>query len=74
MSLPRDLQRAAAEDARECARHAKRYEFDRLSSRRIVNLLREKARQAGESLPHTDWELVEEWFAEFDKAVRISVE
>jgi hypothetical protein len=63
--LPSAVEQVLHADSLECARRASRYKFGRLRNRRIVALLRRAAAEAGESLPHTDEDLLDTWFAQF---------
>lgn len=69
MLLSPEIERAAWEDALECARRTRRYKFGRLSTLRIVRLLRGAAADAGQPIEASDDELVAYWFAEYDKAL-----
>ena len=63
--LPEAVEQVLHADTLECARRANRYKFGRLRNRRIIALLRRAAAEAGESLPHTDEDLLDTWFAQF---------
>lgn len=69
MALPEPVEDALRADAMEVARRAKRYKFGRLRNRRIVNVLRKAAADAGISLDVSDETLIEAWFAKFDEYV-----
>ena len=64
--LPKEVASVLEADALECAQRASRYKFGRLSTKRIVGLLRSAAAQSGITLPYSDTELVELWFAQWD--------
>jgi hypothetical protein len=70
-SLPLEVERILEEDAQECARRTARYKFGRLSTTRIVSLLRKTADEAGLSLDQDDPALVEIWFAKYDEHVKV---
>ena len=65
--LPKEVASILEADALECAQRASRYKFGRLSTKRIVSLLRGAAAQSGAALRHTDSELVDLWFAKWDQ-------
>jgi hypothetical protein len=64
--LPKEVESVLEADALECAQRASRYKFGRLSTKRIVGLLRSAAAQSGVNLQLSDTELVELWFARWD--------
>ena len=59
------VERALHEDAFECAFRAALYKFGRLSNRRILELLRSCANEAGVALEQSDAELLDRWFAAY---------
>ena len=65
--LPEEVASVLDADALECAQRASRYKFGRLSTKRIVGLLRSAASQSGVVLQYSDSELVELWFARWDE-------
>ncbi len=67
--LPKEVASILEADALECARRASRYKFGRLSTKRIVSLLRGAADQSGVALRLTDSELVDLWFAKWDECM-----
>ena len=60
-----EVERVLHEDAFECAWRAGLYKFGRLSNRRIVELIRATARNAGVRLVESDAELLDRWFAAY---------
>lgn len=68
--LPPEIESTIREDALECARLTRRYEFQGLSTRRILNLVRRKAAETKCALIQSEGELIDHWFAAYDRALR----
>lgn len=67
--LPPEIESTIREDALECARLTRSYDFQGLSTRRILSLVRRKAAEAQCALVQSEGELIDHWFAAYDRAL-----